>query len=121
MTSLDDRFEKAKNWLIKKLGGYTKLELTKASESGFSAGMNAGIKKGLDKRERSPGWLRQEIHSRLNQLFPGKEFDKARYRWLRSHTMTTSHMSEMKYEELKMVCEELGQMLKERREQYGEV
>lgn len=86
-----------------------------AEKGGFKKGLSAA----RSQQQHSPGWLRSEIHKRLNQLFPGEEFDRARYRWLRSHSLTTSHMSQMKTKELIMVNKELGQLLAESRNQNG--
>lgn len=76
-----------------------------------------GVKSVQQQAQRSPGWLRSEIHRRLNLLFPGKEYDRARYRWLRSHSLTTEHMSQMKYDELKLVNKKLGELLAQARNQ----
>ncbi len=75
-----------------------------------------GIETGRTQIRRSPGWLRSEIHERLNQLFPGKDYDHSRYRWLKNHSMTTSHMSQMRRGELLSVYHELGRLLEEKRE-----
>lgn len=99
-----------KNFIIKMFGGFTQEELnnavSKAQKSAFrdykkTIRDNYGIK-------RSYGYLKSEIHRKLDILFPGREFDKARYRWLRRNTMTTTHISKMDYKELKAINKKLG-------------
>ena len=114
-----------KNWLIKKLGGFTydhlqiavgrgqKASYAQGFKDGEYKGYQEGLKKGKELKKRAPGWLKKEIHRKLDIMFPGKEFNKARYRWLRSHSMTSSHMSKMTYTELQAVNKLLSQTLKE--------
>jgi len=109
--------EKIVNWIIKTLGGYTAYEYKEIQTKSYTWGYDTGLKKGQQRKLRSPGWLRSEIHKRLNELFPGKEYDHARYRWLRGHSMTTEHMAEMGIKELEIVNKELGKMLAEQRSQ----
>ena len=87
--------------------------ITKIEKDAF----DRGVKSVQRQAQHSPGRLRSEIHKRLNLLFPGKEYDRARYRWLRAHCLTTEHMSEMKVPELKMVNKELGELLAQARNQ----
>lgn len=85
-----------------------KLERTSASQKGFKAGYRAGAESERVKKSKSYSWLKSEIHRKLDVLFPGKEFNKARYKWLKSNTMTTVHISDMTYEELVKTNEHLG-------------
>lgn len=103
-----------KNWLIKKLGGFTEAELVNhraqaesaGSKSGYTNGFRAGIasvnnKKIGNTNNYTPGWLRKEVHRKLDLMFNHDNFgDRARYRWLQQNSMTTSHMSQMSYNEL---------------------
>lgn len=94
-------------WLIKKLGGYTEQEMqTAISKAQKAASVNAE-KQVRSKIKRSYSWLKSEIHRKLDLMFPGKEFSKARFRWLHDHA-TVSHISMMDYEELKRVNDLLG-------------
>lgn len=106
-----------KTWLIKKLGGFTLEELQdsnkrvqqSAGKFGYSRGFKAGIEHEQKNKNKSYGWLKSEIHRKLDIMFPGKEFNKARFRWLRDHT-TTSHIKDMNYEELTRINELLGEL-----------
>lgn len=108
-----------KDWLIKILGGFTLDELQDSNRrvqvssgklgytKGYSAGLVAGKNEELKNKTKSYSWLKSEIHRKLDLMFPGKEFDKARFRWLKEYT-TTSHISDMNFEELKRINELLG-------------
>ena len=54
--------------------------------------------------------LRYRLHKELDKMFPGKEHNSAKYRWLKEHTMTTSHMSEMNAKELKLLLKEIKKL-----------
>ena len=100
-----------KDRLIKLLGGYTEADMAlvqEASQQNAKTQYDLGYKDGLEKGEkkarsgitRSYGWLKSEIHRKLDIMFPGKEFGRARYRWLRRNTQRNVHISQMSYEEL---------------------
>jgi hypothetical protein len=58
--------------------------------------------------KQSPeGWYKYKIHQQLDIMFSGKEFDTARYRWLKGNTMTSSHISEMDINELRATYKRL--------------
>ena len=100
-----------KDWLIKKLGGYSQLEWSnlcklrdQLNKQQYDCGFADGLKKGKEKLKRTPGWLKQEVHRKLDLMFKKDSFsDRARYRWLKQHSLTTSHMSEMSYDELSKI------------------
>lgn len=87
-------------------------ELQRSSESGYSAGYKNGYEKGKKRLMRTPGWLRDEIHKKLDLMFKNDNMgNKARYRWLKKHSLTTSHMSEMNMSELVKVNELLDSII----------
>lgn len=100
------------DWLIKKLGGFTLKEVQdatsraqkSAAKLGYDNGHKEGFKKGRKALEHTPGWLKKEVHRKLDLMFKKDGFsDRARYRWLKEHSLTTSHMSEMGFNELMKV------------------
>lgn len=78
-----------REYLIKKLGGFTEKEV----QSKVASAVN-------NRKRYSTAWYKREIHQMLDKMFPGKEFDRARYRFMRANTMTTEHMRTMSRKEL---------------------
>lgn len=115
-----------KKWLIKKLGGYTHHDLTDAVnrtqrastklgyEQGYTNGHKEGFAKGRKALQHTPGWLRKEVHRKLDLMFENDKFgSRARYRWLKQHSLTTSHMSKMSFDELQKVNKLLSETIGE--------
>lgn len=84
--------------LIKELGGYTPEEMQNGKVAEFD---RAKETINGERQRYSYGWLKKEIHRKLDLLFPpSPEFNHARYRWLKTNTMTSSHISRMSWDEL---------------------
>lgn len=100
-----------KQWLIKLLGGYTSQELESIKTTEYNRGRNSVNQQ---RKKYSFGWLKQQIHKNLDIIFPpSKEFDRARYRWLKENTLTTDHISKMSYDELLKTHERVVKMMGE--------
>jgi ABC-type sulfate transport system substrate-binding protein len=97
-----------KDRIIKLLGGYTKKEVEQIRSYEYRRGR-------FDKsKNKTIPQLKKLIHQKLDIIFPPtKEFDRARYRWLRQNTLTTEHISKMGHKELKLVNNKLKKILKE--------
>lgn len=105
-----------KTWIVKKLGGYTQFEYTeqiRLHKIDKKESYDRGYSEGNKRKQRTPGWLKQEVHRKLDLMFKhDNASDRARYRWLDKHSLTTSHMSKMSYEELVQTNKMLDEVLK---------
>lgn len=90
---------------------FTERELQDAVSQGQEVAYVRGFQEGREHKKYGASWLKQKIHRKLDIMFPSKEYDKARYRWLKGHSMTTSHMSQMSHKELKQVYKTITEFI----------